>query len=79
MNRNGSTISSSTIPVSSTIVLNSRPRSVSKVMSPKPSVLITVSVQYTPVNHEYSRPSTCTMITRKSTAYTAITAASSAR
>ena len=33
------------MPDMSTMMLNSRPRSLVKVMSPKPSVLITVSVQ----------------------------------
>ena len=45
MTANGSTISSSTIPEIRTKMLNSRPRSLSNVMSPNPSVLITVSVQ----------------------------------
>jgi hypothetical protein len=36
---------SSTTPDSSTTMLNSRPMSVAKVMSPKPSVVITTSVQ----------------------------------
>jgi len=42
---NGSTIISSTIPESSTRMLKMRPASVWNVMSPNPSVLITVSVQ----------------------------------
>ena len=45
MNANGSTISSRMIPVTSTSMLNSLPKSLSNVMSPKPRVLITVSVQ----------------------------------
>ena len=38
------------VPLSSTSMLKARPRSVWKVMSPKPRVDITVSVQYNPVN-----------------------------
>jgi hypothetical protein len=41
----GSTISSITMPEISTRMLKLRPRSLWKVMSPKPSVLMTVSVQ----------------------------------
>ncbi len=65
MKAKGSTISSSTTPDSSTTMLNSRPRSLWKVMSPKPRVLMTVSAQYTPVIHECSWPSTWSMITWK--------------
>jgi hypothetical protein len=45
MNANGSTISRKTTPLSSTSMEKMRPASLLKVMSPKPSVLITVSVQ----------------------------------
>ncbi len=45
MNANGSTISSITTPVSSTTMLKSRPASLAKMMSPKPSVLITTITQ----------------------------------
>ena len=59
----GRTMSSRTMPDSSTSRLNSRPRSLWNVMSPNPSVLITVNVQYTPVSHECGWPSTCSMMT----------------
>ena len=42
---NGSITSSSTTPESSTTMLNSRPMSLVKVMSPNPSVVMTTSVQ----------------------------------
>ena len=42
---NGSITSSRTTPDSSTTMLNSRPMSLVKVMSPKPSVVMTTSVQ----------------------------------
>ena len=42
---NGSMTSSSTTPDSSTMMLNTRPMSLVKVMSPNPSVVITTSVQ----------------------------------
>ena len=58
-------MSRSTMPVSRTTELNARPTSLSNVMSPNPRVLITVRVQYTPVNHEWSCPSLA-MITWKS-------------
>jgi len=45
MHRNGSITSSSTTPDRSTTMLNSRPMSLSNVMSPNPSVVITVRVQ----------------------------------
>ena len=46
----GSSISMNRVPLSSTSMLKARPRSVWKVMSPKPRVDITVRVQYNPVN-----------------------------
>ena len=42
---NGSITSSRTTPDSSTTMLNSRPMSLVKVMSPNPSVVITTRVQ----------------------------------
>ena len=57
MNTNGSITSRNVDPESSTTTEKMRPASDSKVMSPKPSVVIVVSVQYTLVGHEYNRPS----------------------
>jgi hypothetical protein len=62
MKRNGSITSRNTTPDSRTTMLNSRPRSVVKVMSPNPSVVITTSVQYRPVIHECCCPSTLIMM-----------------
>jgi hypothetical protein len=45
MNMKGIMISNSTMPLNSTTTLNNRPTSEANVMSPKPSVLITVKVQ----------------------------------
>jgi hypothetical protein len=45
MNRKGSTTSRNTTPERRTTMLNSRPMSLVNVMSPNPSVVITVSVQ----------------------------------
>ena len=53
MNTNGSITSRNVDPDSSTTTEKIRPASDSKVMSPKPSVVIVVSVQYTLVGHEY--------------------------
>ena len=77
MKANGSTIKSITMPVMSTTTLKRRPRSDWKVISPNPSVLITVSVQYSPVIHECSFPS-YSMMKWKSTVKTAITMMSAA-
>ena len=44
-------------PDNSTTMEKARPRSVVNVMSPNPSVDMTVRDQYTPVKAEYSRPS----------------------
>jgi len=49
------------MPESNTTMENMRPRSLVKVMSPKPRVDITVSVQYSPVTQVKSRPSSCMM------------------
>ena len=57
MNVHGNRINRKTMPVSSTIIEKTRPRSVSNVMSPKPSVDITVRVQYSPVSQVCSCPS----------------------
>ena len=57
MNTNGSITNRNVDPDSSTTTENRRPASDSNVMSPKPSVVIVVSVQYTLVAHEYDRPS----------------------
>jgi hypothetical protein len=45
MKANGRTIRRRMMPDRSTITLKARPRSLVNVMSPKPSVLMTVSVQ----------------------------------
>jgi hypothetical protein len=58
MNTNGNITSRNVDPASSTTTEKMRPASDSNVMSPKPSVVIVVSVQYTLVGHEYSRPRT---------------------
>ena len=44
-------------PETRTNIEKARPTSLVKVMSPNPSVDMTVKVQYTPVNQENSRPS----------------------
>jgi hypothetical protein len=51
-----------TTPDSRTTMLNTRPMSLVKVMSPNPSVVITTSVQYTPVIHECCSCSTCSLM-----------------
>ena len=57
----GSMIRSSSTPDMSTTMEKIRPRSEVKVMSPKPRVDMTVSVQYTPVTQEKLRSSCCMM------------------
>src|SRR6056297_2056822 len=57
MNTNGNITSRKLEPESSTTTEKMRPASDSNVMSPKPRVVIVVSVQYTLVGHEYSRSS----------------------
>lgn len=49
-------------------MLYARPTSLSNVMSPKPSVVLTVSVQERPMSHECSSPSQRSMMTWKRTA-----------
>jgi hypothetical protein len=41
------------MPDSNTMMLKNRPISLAKVISPKPNVVITVNVQYTPVIQEW--------------------------
>jgi hypothetical protein len=65
MKTNGNTIRSSTTPVRRTTILKRRPRSLWKVMSPNPRVVMTVRAQYTPVTQECSCPSKWYMIKRK--------------
>ena len=57
MKTNGSITSRKVDPASSTTTEKMRPASDSNVMSPKPSVVIVVRVQYTLVGHEYCRSS----------------------
>ena len=54
-------IRSSSTPDMSTTMEKTRPRSEVKVMSPKPRVDMTVSVQYTPVTQVKLRCSYCMM------------------
>ena len=57
MNVNGSSTRRKTVPDSSTTTEKTRPASDSNVMSPKPSVVIVTSVQYTPVAQLWDWPS----------------------
>jgi len=61
MNMKGSRESRKIMPESSTTMEKALPRSDWKVMSPNPRVDMTVRVQYTPVIHEWSRPSASMM------------------
>ena len=57
MNVKGRMMNMEIVPDNSTTMEKARPRSEVKVISPNPSVDMTVNDQYTPVKAEYSRPS----------------------